>query len=48
MAGRRTLKRQPFEGRTWADETGQTFEVEHNGVKGRIRFNDDGRIYLFA
>ena len=45
MAGKRTMKRQPFQGETWADETGQTYELEHEGRLVRVRFYKDGELH---
>jgi hypothetical protein len=47
MAGRRTPK-EPFQGTTQSDETGTMYELEHEGTKGRIRFNNDGQVYFFV
>jgi hypothetical protein len=45
MAGRQT-PHEPFQGETWSDETGTAYELAHEGVKVRARFNEDGTVRL--
>jgi hypothetical protein len=43
MAGKRTA-REAFQGETWRDETGQTFELVHGGRRVQVRFLNDGGV----
>jgi hypothetical protein len=43
MAGKRTA-REPFEGETWSDETGTTYELIHDARRVQVRFLNDGGV----
>jgi hypothetical protein len=45
VAGKRTA-RGPFQGETWSDKNGKTFALDHDGVRVRVRFLDDGKISI--